>query len=82
MENSKNPFMDSLTNYWYKCIDYPDSPDCERREFSDSICKTWTVWGKMENNGAGWLFLATPDKLTKEKDELHDKTDKLLRISG
>lgn len=36
----------------------------------------------MENNGAGWLFLATPDKLTKEKDELHDKTDKLLRISG
>lgn len=36
----------------------------------------------METNDAGWLFIATLDKLTKEKHELIDKTDQLLRISG
>jgi hypothetical protein len=37
------------------------------------------LWGggNKENDFAGWLLLASLDKLIKERNELHDKLDQL-----
>lgn len=39
--------------------------------------------GHEDSNFAGWLLLASPDKLIMDRDELHDKIDQLwLRINN
>lgn len=44
----------------------------------DSVCETLDNFGKIkEGDAAGWLLLVFLDKLTKDRDELSDKTDQI-----
>lgn len=48
-------------------FDYPDSPTVRSSRFSDSVYKTFdNLWENKEIFDAGWLPLASLDKLTKE----------------
>jgi hypothetical protein len=47
--------------------------------FGDPVCETFGCLRKnKENDGAGWLLLASLDNLTKTRDALHDKFNQLL----
>lgn len=49
-------------------------------DFCDFVYKTFDNWWKNKENDddAGQLFLASLDRLTKEKNELHGKINQLL----
>ena len=47
--------------------------------FGNSVYKTFdNLWENTEKSDVGWLLLAFLHKLTKETDELCDKTNRLL----
>ena len=39
--------------------------------------KLWTILEIQEGDAAGWLLLVFLDKLTKDREELSDKTDQI-----
>jgi hypothetical protein len=62
-------------------LDFPDSPIMSGNRFNDSVYKTFNnLWGEKNkgNEDAGCLFLASLDKLTKEKNELCDNINQRL----
>lgn len=62
-------------------MDFPDSPIMSGNRFNDSVYKTFNnLWGEKNkgNEDAGCLFLASLDKLTKEKNELCDNINQRL----
>lgn len=60
-------------------FDYPDSPVLRGNRFGSSKYKTFDILcTNKENDEAGRLFLASPDNLTKEKNELCGKISQLL----
>lgn len=58
---------------------YLDSPVMGGNGFGDKTCDS--LWKNTEHDGAGWLFLASLDRQTKEKNNLHDETNHLSSIS-
>lgn len=61
-----------------KIFDYPDSPIVIDNEFGDSGYKTFDNLWKVKKIAAGQMFLALQNKLTKEKNGLHDKINQLV----
>jgi hypothetical protein len=60
-------------------FDYPDSPNVRGNGFGDSVYKTLdNLWKNKEKDDTGQLTLASLDKLTMGKNELHDKINQLL----
>ena len=58
--------------------DYPDSPVVKCEEFNDSVHTTFqTLWSNREYNDAGWLVMATIDKLLYKNQELANSNARL-----
>jgi hypothetical protein len=68
-----------ITNLADKYNCYSDSPTVSTIELVTLYIKYLSIWGKIRKTiDAGWLFLASLDKMTKEENELCDKINQHL----
>lgn len=79
LENAESPWCE----LYYKlkeldAFDYPDSPIVSGNGCDDSVYETFDSLGEnKENDAAGWLLLASLDKLIKDRNELRGKINQL-----
>ncbi|KAL6037658.1 hypothetical protein STEG23_020039 [Scotinomys teguina] len=79
LENAESPWCE----LYYKlkelnAFDYPDSPIVSGNVFDDPVYETFDSLGEnKENDAAGWLLLASLDKLIEDRNELRDKINQL-----
>lgn len=79
LESTENPWC----QLYYKLreitvFDYPDSPIVSGNGFGNPVYETFDSLGEnKEYNAAGWLLLASLDKLIKDRNQLSDKINQL-----
>lgn len=82
--------LESTEGPWYELyyklkeineFDYPGSPIVSDNGLGDPVYETFDSLGEnKENDAAGWLLLASLDKLIKDRNELRDKINQLQNM--